>query len=312
MKKMLLILVSVTSITCCNILLEKPRILSSSEIEEQTANWETCFTWRYGPGCNVIFTYTQKSAGFLVQGLWVPIRSYNFPYVSVIKEMITPQEHQKDYYFKEPLKIKDPSTARFTCDELCDFLHDKKFIFYTGAGLSASSNVATMSSLMQSLKIDNGMTPFIKEAFWDAQSLAAVFEDFCKSAIEGEPTPGHYAVHEIAQHRNSAIVTENVDLLQQRTGSAPLGVHSDSVHGITPEDFKAVDVMICVGLSHDDCGFIAHYKEQNPNGILIAIDIGMPDYLSSNDYIVQEDLQVILPKMAYQVSLSAIDEGEKS
>jgi len=298
MKKTCLIFALITTFVHPNIMLEKPKFLSTSEIEERAANWETCFAWASGKGCNVIFTYEQGQAGFLVQAFWIPIRSYNFPYISMIKEIIQPKEVQYEYLFRMPLIIDNPSPRKLTLDELCDFLRDKTFIFYTGAGLSASGNVAAMNSLMQSLKVDRGITPFIKEAFFDPKPVTAAFADFCKSAIVGTPTPGHYAIHEIAQQRNIAIVTENVDLLQHRTGSEPLRVHSSPVRTATPEDFKAIDVIVCVGLSHDDCGFIAHYKEQNPEGILVALDLGMPNYLSERDYLVQDDLQVVLPHMA--------------
>jgi hypothetical protein len=64
---------------------------------------------------------------------------------------------------------------------------------------------------------------------------------------------------------------------------------------------NAVNVIVCVGLSHDDRGFLAYFKKHNPEGVIIAIDKGNPDYLSNNDYIVREDLQIVLPIMVEYV-----------
>lgn len=299
MKKLLLSLAFLTATTYPNVLLEKPRILSPAEIEERATNWQTGFTWRFGIGCNVMLTYDQAQAGFLVQLLGVPIRSYNFPYIAAIKEIMKPKGKNPEYYFRKPLKIEKPSPASLTHDELCEFLKDKTFTFYTGAGISASGNVATMHDLMQSLKLNDGIPNFIKAALFYPQAITSAFDDFCVSAIKGAPTPAHNALHALTQHKNIGILTENVDLLQQRTGSEPLFMHSDTVFDVTPQELQEVNVLICVGLSHDDCGFIAHYKAHNPHGILIAIDRGMPNYLSENDYIVQEDLQMVLPHMAH-------------
>ena len=305
MKNLCCAFLFLTSAIHSNVLLEKPKLISADQMAEIATNWETCFIWGLGKGCNITYTYHEGKSGFLIQGLYVPIRSCNFPYYAALKEIIQSYKNPQSggYYVAEPLKVTNQSPTPLGIDELCYYLRDKNFIFYTGAGISAGGNVATMNDLMQALKVDlNNRSlvsqPFFKEAFLKPSSLTNAFDQFCKSAIEGEPTPAHRAVHAIAQHQNIAIVTENVDLLQQRAGSKPIMPHPGMCE---PDDVKAVKVIVCIGLSHDDRGFLAYFKKHNPDGVIIAIDKGNPDYLSSNDYIVREDLQIVLPTMAEYV-----------
>lgn len=302
-KKIYFIILLIASSVQANILLEKPKTIDSAHMAELAANWGTCFTWGLGKGCKLTCIYHEGKAGFLVQAYHMPIRSSNFPYYAALKDILNSYRQpqgQCGYYVDEPLKMSDQSPASLSIDELCYYLRDKTFIFYTGAGISASGNVATMNDLMRSLKMDwNNRTllkqPFLKEAFFNPESMTNAFDQFCKSAIEGEPTPAHKAVHAIAQHKNIAVVTENVDLLQQRAGSRPIMPRPGMCE---PDDVKAVNVIVCVGLSHDDRGFIAYFKKHNPEGVIIAIDKGNPDYLSSTDYIVREDLQIVVPVIA--------------
>lgn len=228
----------------------------------------------------------------------IPIRSYNFDYIQNIKKTIQyAKKKQNNYFFEKPLKLDNLSPKKIIFNDLCNLIKDKNFIFYTGAGISCSGNVQGMSELENSLKITCGKSTFIKEIFLNPKSITKAFSDFCQSAIYGLPTEGHFALHRIAQNKNVCILTENVDLLQQRTGSMPLFVRSEIVYSAQEKDFQEIDLIICIGLSHDDCGFIAHYKKNNPNGIIISIDLGLPNYLSEKDFLIQDNLQVILPEL---------------
>lgn len=298
----ILYLISLLSISSLysNILLQKPKSLSHLEIEELAKNWYTGFNWNFGKGCNFTCCYENGQASFLLQVFGIPIRSYNFQYINNIKKIIKEysNQNQRPYYFAAPLKLSNQTPTKLNFEELCKLLKNKNFIFYTGAGISASGKVATMNGLEKSLKLGEGKKVFLKEVFLNPKTITYAFYDFCKSAIYGSPTHAHYALHKIAQYKNICILTENLDLLQQRTGSAPIFMYSDAAYSITETNLKEVDILICIGLSHDDHGFIAHYKKQNPNCLILAIDLGMPNFLSDKDFIIQEDLQIILPNLA--------------
>lgn len=293
--KLLHLLLLMQMSLCANVLLEKPHMVTASDLEAAVANWQTCFQWKCSAGCNFVCTYQEGKAGFLVQALWMPVRSYNFPYYSAIKQLLNTTQ---DYYFDEPLILQEQHPKVLTADELCTLIQDKKVVFYTGAGISASSNVATMHNLEESLALGKGTMHFLKRCFFSPTSITQAFDSFCRSAIEAPATPAHYALHQLARYKECAIVTENVDLLQQRAGSHPLFTHSDAAHSITSEGLQAIDIVICIGLSQDDCGLLAHYKKIHPQGMLIAINRNVPNYVSHDDYIVQDDIQVVLPYVA--------------
>lgn len=282
-----------------NILLQKPQLVDAVELQQLVENWETEFTWCFGKGCNFTCCYKQGKASFLVQALGVPVRSYNFDYGIFAKKCSSYFfEKNPSYYFAQPLDNPKVSPQEIVPGKLVDFLRTKRCLFYTGAGLSAASGVATMSSLEKSLSLSEGLVSFLRQIYWRPQEIVRGFKEFCETAILSEPTPAHHALHTITQKQGIALLTENVDLLQQRAGSKPLSPHLEDVGAVTQQNLLEIDAIICVGLSHDDCGFLAHYKKNNPAGILVAIDKGTPSYLSDHDFIIQDDLQKVLPYIA--------------
>jgi len=50
-------------------------------------------------------------------------------------------------------------------------------------------------------------------------------------------------------------------------------------------------------LSHDDRGFLGWYKKYNPEGTIIALDLGKPSYLSEKDFILKGDIQEVIPAL---------------
>ena len=280
-----------------NPLLQAPKILTDTEIEELSNNWQTSFEWRCGYKLNFECYYSRGKSSCILRFCNIPLRSYNFQYIENLKKLIEnyKQNNNYSYYYETPLKFANPNPQKIDLETLCNLIKDKNFIFYTGAGISASK-VATMKALDNAIKIDKNFSAFLKEIFFSPQRISDAFKEFCKTAIYSEPTEAHYALHKIAQIKKVAILTENVDLLQQRTTSMPIFVHSDTLTNLKKQDFEEIDFIICVGLSHDDCGFIAHYKKQNPNGRIISIDLGVPNYLSESDFLIQEDIQQFLPR----------------
>lgn len=280
-----------------NPLLQKPQLLTVSDIQQLEQEWNTDFTWNFNDACNFMCSYNKGQSSCILQIFGIPVRSYNFQYWHYVKEWIY-AENNYPYMKATPLAFSSCKPNIITLEKLISTLNNKKFVFYTGAGISAQSKVATMKDLEKGLKLDLGIKHFLYELFFNPQSITDAFTQFCHTAIYNLPTPAHYALHEMAQQKEVAIVTENVDLLQQRTGSKPIFTHSDAIESICDADWQEIDYVLCIGLSHDDCGLLAHYKNNNPAGIIIGIDIGMPNYLSEQDFLVQGDAQKILPALA--------------
>lgn len=300
-KQLFLILLFTQVYVFSNVLLQQPKTLSGQEIEGYAQKWETCFTWNLGYGCTFRCLYENEQASFILQLFGLPARSYNFQYIAALKKYVH-SFNEPAYYLEKPLVINNGRPQLVTINELLKLIEKKKFIFYTGAGISAGA-VATMSGLEQAVKINNSKTDFLKELLLRPSTITDAFSHFCRTAIYSKPTPAHYALHALAQKNECAIVTENVDLLQHRTGSFPLFTHSDALYSVSAKDLQEIDFIICIGLSHDDCGFLAKYKKANPNGRLITTDIKQPNYLASDDFFIQADVQQFLPDLARTLTI---------
>lgn len=280
-----------------NILLEKPRKLSAEQIEEFASEWHTTFTWNWSyKRCAKLacsFVYENNKAGFVISAFGIPFYSKRCRLIPTIEEL---QQcfHKPSYYLNKPLEYHHTHPKQINKEEFIILIEDKRCIFYTGAGISARSGIATMSSLEESLALDKGIAHFIKNAWSNPDKLCNAFADFCRKAIYGSPTVAHYTLKQIAQEKEVAIITENVDLLQHRTGIEPIFSASDKIALLSPKDWQKVDAIICIGISHDDRGLLGKYRDSNPDGILIAIDLKIPTYLADCDYICLGDLQEIL------------------
>jgi NAD-dependent SIR2 family protein deacetylase len=150
---------------------------------------------------------------------------------------------------------------------------------------------------MQSLDMHQGLRRFLYTAWKYPQKLCDAFSEFCKSALYSKPTKAHYALTQIALEKGCAIITENVDLLHQQTCIKPLDSESAFLRTLSATQLQDIDVIICIGLSHDDRGLLAWYKKNNPAGVIIAIDLKQPNYLTHNDYYCQRDIQELIPQL---------------
>ena len=77
----------------------------------------------------------------------------------------------------------------------------------------------------------------------------------------------------------------------------PLFIYGLELNDVCCKDLEEVEAIVCIGLSKDDCGFLAWYKANNPDGLLVAIDLEKLNYLAKEDYFVQGDLQKIVPQL---------------
>lgn len=79
----------------------------------------------------------------------------------------------------------------------------------------------------------------------------------------------------------------------------PLNHHQESwlKNNVTPEDLKKIYAIITIGLAHDESGFLHWYKQYNPTGIIIAMNIEQPDYVSESDYMCTGDIQKTIPHL---------------
>ncbi|MGC8775870.1 MAG: Sir2 family NAD-dependent protein deacetylase [Minisyncoccia bacterium] len=201
-----------------------------------------------------------------------------------------------------------PKPQEMEIAQLVEVLKNKKVLFYTGAGISIASGVHSMDQLQESLGIEMSqkVDGLLKNAIANPQDVIDSWEEFTKAAFEKPATPAHQSLGTLAQKLKSQIFTENVDHLQERAGVKPIHLTGPWLkENVQPEWLKDIDVVITVGLSYDDRGFLGWYKENNPNGKIIAINLSQPSYLGNEDFILKGDCQKIVPELEKEFAAKA-------
>ncbi|MDR1334944.1 MAG: hypothetical protein LBJ19_01555 [Holosporaceae bacterium] len=94
------------------------------------------------------------------------------------------------------------------------------------------------------------------------------------------------------------LITENLDQLHQKTGLSPLvSAGRDHYSSAMANDIQNINFVITVGLNTDESGFLKWYKANNPRGKIISINLVNTCYLSSNDFFLKGDAQVITKQL---------------
>ncbi len=184
--------------------------------------------------------------------------------------------------------------------ELEDIMKNNNTLFYTGAGLSVDAGVPAMNELMDLLGMEEGekFFHFLEGALNNSKEFASKISAFYKSCFYSSPTKAHYALKELAEFKNKQIVTENFDNLHESSGIYPYRINPNQLRDeVGSENLAKIDYIICIGLSYDDKGFLGWYKENNPKGKIIAIDLQKPSYLGDEDFLLIGNLQEILPSI---------------
>lgn len=212
--------------------------------------------------------------------------------------------YNPNYHIHKPLIQNNNEAQAISKETVCNFLKQKSVAWYTGAGISASV-VPTMQELENSLGIANApnnepLLNLISTALEKPEEIATIMLSFYQKCLNGNPTNAHNAIAKYVQNKKNCLVfTENLDTLHEKTGIIPQRIENvtESAKIINPELLKKIDVMLCVGLSYDDRGLLGLYKHHNPKGVIVALCLEKPTYLSDADYFFKEDAQKIIPEL---------------
>jgi len=198
-----------------------------------------------------------------------------------------------------------PKPQEMEIAQLAEILKNKKVLFYTGAGISIASGVHSMDQLSETLGIEvsEKVDGLLKNAIANPQDVIESWEEFTKAAFEKPTTLAHQSLGSLAQKLKSQIFTENVDHLQERAGAKATYLTGPWLKkNIQPEWLKDVDVVVTVGLSYDDRGFLGWYKENNPNGKIVAVNLNEPSYIGNEDFILKGDCQKVVPELEKELA----------
>jgi NAD-dependent protein deacetylase/lipoamidase len=110
----------------------------------------------------------------------------------------------------------------------------KTLVFFTGAGISAESGIATFrgkDGLWNKLKPEE-LASF--SAFMKNPDMVWEWYQYRRNIVESTaPNPGHYAIAEFEKYYDINVVTQNVDNLHERAGSTKI----DELHGSIIRNF---------------------------------------------------------------------------
>jgi len=187
-----------------------------------------------------------------------------------------------------------------TIQELTELIKNKKCCFYTGAGISAGI-VPTMNELDVVLfyRLPNKETivQALEKIVANPQTYLKHMKAFYKACLEGAPSAAHKTIAKIAIEKDWCVLTENIDLLHEHSGIKP--THRGHLFtDIDADDLKQLDIILAIGLSEDQSNFLNWYKQHNPQGIIVGINMNDVCYLSDQDYIVKRDIQETLVELA--------------
>lgn len=250
----------------------------------QQSNGETTFTYTYGN----------------------PIESRIF---AQSKQTLNEQtSYNSLYHVHTPLTSKNIDVNCIAKEDLRTLLKEKCIAWYTGAGISAAV-VPTMTTLETSLGIigttaNERSCNLIAQTLQNPNHTANTMLAFYEQCLHGKPTAAHKVIADYVRYKKDCIVfTENLDTLHEQTGVTPKRIDNpeEFIKEISPELIQKIDLILCVGLSHDDRGFLGYYKYHNPKGIIVALCLDKPTYLDKNDYFLQKDAQKSIPQLIQNI-----------
>lgn len=96
----------------------------------------------------------------------------------------------------------------------------QKIVFVTGAGISAESGIPTFRGKEGLWRKYDPMQLATIDAFFENPHLVwEWYEERRKNILAANPNKGHFAIADLARHKDVIVLTQNIDGLHQRAGS---------------------------------------------------------------------------------------------
>ena len=203
--------------------------------------------------------------------------------------------------------------CEFISVEDCAYMIKKsnRVIFLIGAGISTGLGIATEPELERStgFEKDKAVDPLFKYLIYNPQEI---FEKitallFDPSINVETPSKAHFALVKLAFYKQSQVITTNFDLFLERAGIKSYKTKKAALENDWNRNvIKQIDTVVCIGCSEDHYAILGKYKKANPLGNIIIINREIPKYAGKDDFLVQGDIQVVVPRLASLV----IDEDD--
>ncbi|RZK70198.1 MAG: NAD-dependent deacylase, partial [Pedobacter sp.] len=151
----------------------------------------------------------------------------------------------------------------------------KNIVILTGAGISAESGLKTFrdsDGLWEGYNIADVATP---EAWKrDPKLVQHFYNERRKAVLEAKPNQAHQALVKLEEKYNVQIITQNVDDLHERAGSANV-MH---LHGVITKSQSDVDATLTypiTGWELQDTDLCEHGKPLRPHVVWFGEDVPM-------------------------------------
>jgi NAD-dependent deacetylase len=235
---------------------------------------------------------------------------YVFRYGNIPESKILKKE--EEYYISLPrekeLKGKEVVPQKKELQEVVEILKGKRVLFYSGAGISTAAGLPQMEEIYQfqekilGINFSKLIDDFLKRVLKNPEKIIEIWKEFQEKFSKSSPTPAHWALKDLALTMNAKIFTENYDNLHEKTGIKPIRPEVSYLkENLRPEWLKEIEIVVTLGLSHDDRGFLGWYKKCNPQGKILAIDLKPPPYLDEEDIFLEGDLQKLVPELTKKI-----------
>lgn len=196
--------------------------------------------------------------------------------------------------------LKNQQNKKIT--DLVVFLKHRKFIFYSGAGVSLSSGIPTFTgvgSLNENFEL---IAPFpgrlVDFMIKKPQDLALILGGFQLKFITAQPSPVHKVLSKLEKtSKLKFIITNNFDSLHQQAGTQKIYFSKcfSQVKEIVNSIVSNSDLFIISGVSRDEFNIIKFFRKKGIQ--IIIIDIEPPNYIHSNDWFIQLPIEQVMPNL---------------
>jgi NAD-dependent SIR2 family protein deacetylase len=286
-----------------------PRACSAEELQRGLKEKTLDMAWYFGEGGHFRFVSKSDEVYFEIYEFQGLVFSYRIDGEG--EEINVPRKFERkthpdgdSYLVTKRRIVEGGSPGRIDEEGLARVIKNHPVLFYTGAGLSVASNVPAMGELQSLLGLEMGENFLLslKGAIENPREFASKIAGFHQACFSSAPNGAHFALKELADFKNIRLITENHDCLHEASGIYPYRINAKHLREeVGGESVCGFDYIICVGLSYDDRGFLAWYKEHNPEGKIIAIDLQQPSYLGDEDFLLVGDLQEVIPALVDRI-----------
>lgn len=217
--------------------------------------------------------------------------------------VMQPKQHPSlTHHMERNRRDEIVTPLEISAEEVADVIRNGRTVVYTGAGISVAAGTPDMKSLMAYLGIDRSQSvdEFAQMVMFSPEGLQHRLQSLQESFFE-RTTPAHESLSEIQKLTGVRIVTENLDKLGEAAGQK-LITRGNIDDAFPDTELQQLDYIVTVGLRADDSGLLWRFKEVNPRGRIIALNIEPPPYLSEGGYYLEGDCQKTVPQITEKIT----------